>query len=170
MSNRIFLLSAFVLIACNGTPQPDTSPLPFDSPIQAAVDEVPDAAGYFMFWMRESWTPITTTLYITQELRLDSEVLAVRTTSAPLSVSYVVTDAVMPYQHLLLPWSIPPVENMQEWTQATLQVHEPYTTTIGGVWYTDLHTPAQPGPDGMYLVRKIEVHKLFLPVVGQGTD
>jgi hypothetical protein len=169
----ISAIFAILAWGCDGAPRSATSPLPAYSPLQATVtdsDEVPDAAGYFMFWMQESWVPVTSTLAITQELRLDGDVLAVRTTSAPLAMSYVVTDAVMPHQHLLLPWSISPVEGMREWTQATLQVHEPYTTTIAGVWYTDLHTPAEPNEDGMYLVRKIEVHKLFLPVVGQGTD
>ena len=142
-------------------PEPDTLPLSIQ-----AIDPVPAALGYFAFTV-PGGTSLTGTLTLFQELRAgDDSVLASRVYTVPLSIQNVITDTVTQSQHVSEPWSIALNADAFEWSTAYWRITMPHGEAVFfGQWYADLDTPEEPGEDGAYLTREINVFRLFLPVI-----
>jgi len=157
----LLAISCLVILAsCDETPEPDTSP------IRALATAEPGALGYFGF---ETWnmSEMIGTLTISQTLRtVAGEILASRSYAFPIDVTLVDTSTIGTPITIDRDWPIMDVVSpVEEWTSAAWRVVRPDGEfTKAGTWYTDLDMPAEPGPDGAYLTRKLDVWKMFFPM------
>jgi len=145
-------------MSCQGTPTPELSPI-----TTMSLEEVPGAIGYIAFTVTEG---ITGTIYITRELRQAGQILAVQIYTVPVNTNGISTDTVLS-PSLCPPWEIALNEPAEVWTKANL-VYKALRGTvimrIDGVGYADLNTPL-PEVGGFYMTRRIEVYKMFLPLI-----
>jgi len=149
---------------CEGTPGPGTSPIR----VQATLDEVPNAFGYFAFSVQKGES-ISGTITVSETLVAgDGAILATRTYSQSVRVGEdrAFADAMLE-SHFSPPWPVTLTENAEERACAKLQFERAGVgpVEVAGVWYANLETPTEAGPDGLYFTRVVGVYRTFLPMV-----
>jgi len=151
------LILIFVLVSCDATPDPGTSPIT----TQADDDE---PFGYFSF---DAMGAMTGTVTISQTLRtLDGRALSSRTFITQLGVPNVMTDTIVSEPFAVSDWAIWPGETVEEWTETRWRVQRQYgdDVTIAGVWYTDTSGPPAVPVGDAYMTRRIELWRVFMPL------
>lgn len=152
------ILCLVILAACEGTPEPGTSPIT----TQADDDEM---LGYFMF---ETYglSSMVGTITVSQTLRtIDDEVLASRSYEFPVDIANT-TDTIGSPLGIARDWPVTSFAPTREWSTAHLHASRPDgEAVLVGRWFTDLNTPAEPGPDGAYMTRRFDAWCVYFPLL-----
>ena len=137
-------------------------------PIQATIIEPqPAVVGYFGFPVPSEKSVLSGTVTVWTSLRtIDGHILATRTYSMPLRYENTMTDTVATNGYYLLGWSAPIRERAQVWGNAEWRIDAGYGEyVLSGWWHDSDFVSHEPGDDGTFLIREIEVHTLFFPIM-----
>lgn len=154
------ILCLAILVSCKKTPDPHMSP------IHTMATLEPVRLGYFGF-ETYGMASMAGTLTISQTLRtIDDEILASRSYEFPVEATIAMTDTIEAPINISRNWYIVPSVPAREWTTAYFRISRPGggEIVLHGQWYTDLDTPAEPGPWGAYLTREFDVWYVFFPM------
>lgn len=151
----ILVIFSILLCGCDDEPQPDFSPLTIAEPAPV---------GYMNFSVPDWYdVPITGTVTLTRELRLNDVVLATRSTKWQQRLD---GEAMVPAE-LEPSWPVAVSVPVAEFWRGYLTVNVEGITgvTFTGVGYDANSAPILPDDTGAYRMVEIEVNSYFLPII-----